>query len=69
MLQVLRGVAIRGIRLSALSWLAEWLLYAEHRVLLFEVRRICFNRRILEGESGDVGFLHMSVGLRIENIR
>ena len=46
---------------------SRWLLYAGHRVSVFEVRRNCFNRRILEGVSGDVGFPHMPVGLRVEN--
>ena len=41
-----------------------WLLYAVHRAV-FKVRRICFIRRMREGMSGDVGCLHMSVGLKI----
>ena len=41
--------------------------YAGHRVSAFDVRHNCFKRLILEGVSGDVGFPHMSVGLRIEN--
>ena len=41
-----------------------WLLYAVHRAV-FEVRRICFNRRVRRGVSGDVRCLHMSVGLKI----
>ena len=42
-----------------------WLLYAGHRAV-FEVRRNCFIRRI-QGVSGDVGCLHMPVGLKIED--
>ena len=32
---------------------------------VFEVRRICFIRRVRRGVSGDVGCLHMSIGLKI----
>ena len=42
-----------------------WLLYAGHRAV-FEVHRIYFIRRF-RSVSGDVGCLHMPVGLRIED--
>ena len=41
-----------------------WLLYAVHRAV-FEVRRICLYPPYAYGVSGDVGCLHMSVGLKI----
>ena len=60
-----RRVAIRGIHLSAESYCRKvvwWLLYAGHRAV-FKVRRNIVYRRV----SGDVGCLHMSVGLKIES--
>ena len=41
-----------------------WLLYADHRAV-FEVRHVIVYRRRLLGVSGDVGCLHVSVGLKI----
>ena len=44
-----------------------WLLYADHRAV-FEVRRNIVYRRIVFGASGDVGCLHMSIGLKTGNL-
>ena len=44
-----------------------WLLYADHRAV-FEVRRNIVYRRVTFGVSGDVGCLHMSVGLKVGSL-
>ena len=59
-------MAIHGIHLSALYCrkMVWWLLYVDRRAV-FEVRRNIVYRRRLLGVSGDVGCLHMSVGLEV----
>ena len=64
---MLRRVAIRVIHLSAWLYCRKmvwWLLYASHRAV-FEVRRNIVLPLYYFGVSGDVGCLHMLVGLKI----
>ena len=65
---MLRGVAIRVYPFECIVVSRRGgCFYAGHRVSVFEVRRICFNRQIFEGVSGVMEVPHMSVGLRIGN--